>query len=73
MKQLLTSLSSICRAPILSKPKKEEVLYAYLEVTNYAVSLVLVRSKDGIKGLSTMSINLYRRPSHVIYLSRKQY
>ena len=30
--------------PILSRPEKEEVLYAYLAVTDYAVSLVLVRN-----------------------------
>ena len=35
--------------PILSRPEKEEVLYAYLAVTDYAVSLVLVRNKDGIQ------------------------
>ena len=34
---------------ILSKPKKEEVLYAYLLVTDYAVSLVLVRNENGIQ------------------------
>ena len=33
---------------ILSKPEKEEVLYAYLAVTDYVVSLVLVRNEDGI-------------------------
>ncbi|XP_075666144.1 uncharacterized protein LOC142635980 [Castanea sativa] len=35
--------------PILSRPKKEEVLYAYLVVTNYAVSLVLIRNDDGVQ------------------------
>ncbi|XP_075675060.1 uncharacterized protein LOC142644302 [Castanea sativa] len=35
--------------PILSRPEKEEVLYAYLAVTDYAVSLVLVRNADGIQ------------------------
>ena len=34
---------------ILSKPKKEEVLYAYLLVTDYAVSLVLVRNENGVQ------------------------
>ena len=37
--------------PILSRLKKEEVFYAYLAVTDYAVSLVLVRNKDGIQRL----------------------
>ncbi|XP_075633844.1 uncharacterized protein LOC142606365 [Castanea sativa] len=35
--------------PILSRPEKEEVLYAYLAVTNHAVSLVLVRNDDGVQ------------------------
>ena len=43
LKQYLSS------SPILSKPKKEEVLYAYLAVTDYVVSLVLVRNKDGVQ------------------------
>ena len=35
--------------PILSKPNKEEVLYAYLAVMDYAVSFILVRNEDGIQ------------------------
>ncbi|XP_075670165.1 uncharacterized protein LOC142639925 [Castanea sativa] len=35
--------------PILSRSQKEEVLYAYLAVTNHAVSLVLVRNDDGVQ------------------------
>ena len=35
--------------PILSRLEKEEVLYAYLVITNYVVSLVLVRNKDGVQ------------------------
>jgi len=35
--------------PILSKPEKEEVLYAYLVVTDYVANLVLVRNKDRIQ------------------------
>ena len=42
LKQYLSS------PPILSRPKKEEVLYAYLSVTNYVVSLVLVRNENGV-------------------------
>ena len=34
---------------ILSRPEKEEVLNAYLTVTDYAVSLVLVRNEDGVQ------------------------
>ena len=35
--------------PILSKPEKEEVLYAYLAVTDYVANLVLVRNNDRIQ------------------------
>ena len=34
---------------ILSRPEKEEVLYAYLVVTNHTVSLILVRNEDEIQ------------------------
>ena len=37
--------------PILSWPDKEEMLYAYLVVTDYAVSFILVRNEDGIQRL----------------------
>ena len=36
---------------ILYRPNKEEVLYAYLAVTDYAVSIVLVRNEDGVQRL----------------------
>lgn len=35
--------------PTLFTPEKEEVLYAYLVVTDYAVNLVLVRNEDGVQ------------------------
>ena len=34
---------------VLSSPEKEEVLYAYLAVTDYAISLVLVRNENGVQ------------------------
>ena len=34
---------------VLSRRKKEEVLYVYLAVTNYAVSLFLVRNESGVQ------------------------
>ncbi|XP_075663198.1 uncharacterized protein LOC142632734 [Castanea sativa] len=39
----------LSRPPILSTPKKEEVLYAYLVVTNHSVSLVLIWNDDGVQ------------------------
>ena len=35
--------------PILSRPDKEEVLYAYLAVTMHVVSFVLVKNEDGVQ------------------------
>ena len=45
LKQYFSSL------PILSRLEKDEVLYAYLAITDYAVSLVLVRNENGIQRL----------------------
>ena len=37
--------------PILSRLEKEEVLYAYLVVIDYAVNLILVRNEDRVERL----------------------
>ena len=37
--------------PILSRLEKEEVLYAYLVVIDYAINLVLVRNEDRVERL----------------------
>ena len=34
---------------VLSSLEKEEVLYAYLAVTDYAISLVLVKNETGVQ------------------------
>ena len=34
---------------VLSRPEKEEILYAYLAVTDYAASLLLVRNKSEVQ------------------------
>ena len=39
----------LSRPPFLSRSEKEEVLYAYLAVTYYAFSLVLVRNESGVQ------------------------
>ena len=36
---------------ILSRPEKEEILYAYIVVTPHAISLVLIRVEEGIQSL----------------------
>ena len=39
----------LSRPPVLSRPEKEEVLYVYLAVTDYAISLVLVRNESRVQ------------------------
>lgn len=39
----------LANPPILSRPKKEEVLYAYIVVTNHVVSLVLIGIDLGVQ------------------------
>lgn len=39
----------LANPPILSRPKKEEVLYAYIAVTNHVVSLVLIGIDLGVQ------------------------
>jgi len=34
---------------VLSRPEKEKILYAYLAVTDYVVSLVLVKNESGVQ------------------------
>ena len=41
----------LSRPPIMSKPKKEEVLFAYIAVALHMVSLVLIRVDDGVQRL----------------------
>lgn len=35
--------------PILSRPKKEEVLYAYATITAHVVNLVQVQTEEGVQ------------------------
>ena len=35
--------------PIMSRPEEEEVLFAYIAMAFYAVSLVLVRVENGVQ------------------------
>ena len=37
--------------PILSRPKEEEVLFAYIVMASHVVSLVLVKVEDGVQQL----------------------
>ena len=56
---------------ILSKLKKEEVLYAYLIVTNYAISLILIRKKDRVqKPVYYISKSLQKTETHYLPLEK---
>ena len=39
----------LSRPPIMSSPEEDEVLFAYIIVASYAVSLVLIRIDSGIQ------------------------
>ena len=39
----------LSRPPIMSSPEVDEVLFAYLEITSYAISFVLIRVDSGIQ------------------------
>ena len=39
----------LARPPVMSSPEPDEVLFAYIAVTSYAVSLVLIRVDNGVQ------------------------
>ena len=39
----------LSRPPIMSRPKVDEVLFAYITVASHAVSLVLIRDDSGVQ------------------------
>ena len=39
----------LSRPPIMSSPKVDEVLFAYLAIASYAISFVLIRVDNGIQ------------------------
>ena len=41
----------LSRLPIMSSPKVDEVLYAYIAIAHHAVSLVLIRNDNGLQKL----------------------
>ena len=61
----------LAHPPILSRPEKEEILYAYIAVTPHAVSLVLVRVEEGIQNQCIMSVNPSKRLKLGIFLLRR--
>lgn len=62
----------LLRPLILSRPEKEEVFYAYLAVTDYAVSLVLVKNKNGVqKPVYCVSKSLQESETRYLPLERR--
>ena len=39
----------LSRPPIMSSPEVDEVLFTYLAIASYAISLVLIRVDNGIQ------------------------
>ena len=54
--------------PIMSSPEADEVLFAYITVAPYAVSLVLIRIDDGIQR-PVSYVNKSLHEAKVSYLS----
>ena len=61
----------LCPPPVFSKPKKEEILYAYLAVIDYAISLVLVRNESGVqRPVYYVSKSLHKAETHFLPLEK---
>ena len=58
----------LTRPPIMSSPEPDEVLFAYITVTPYAVSLVLIRVDNGIQR-PVYYVNKSLHEAEVRYLS----
>ena len=57
------------RPPIMSNPKMNEVLFAYIVVAHYAVNLVLIRVDNGIqRPIYYVSKSLYKVEVHYLPL-----
>ena len=56
---------------VLSRPEKNEVLYAYIVVTNHAVSLVLVRTENGMqRPVYYISKSLQKEETQYLHLEK---
>ena len=61
----------LARPPIMSSPEPDEVLFAYIAMAPYAVSLVLIRVDCGIQRPVYYVVSHYMKPKYVIYHWRK--
>ena len=56
---------------ILARPENEEVLYAYIVVTNHAVSLVLVRTENGMqRPVYYINKSLQKEETHYLHFEK---
>ena len=61
----------LSRSPIMSSPKTDEVLFAYIAVAPHAISLVLIRVDNGIQRLVYyMSKSLHKAEIHYFPLEK---
>ena len=61
----------LARPPIMSSPEPDEVLFAYIAVTPYAVSLVLIRVDNGIqRPVYYVSKSLHKTEVHYLPLEK---
>ena len=61
----------LARPPIMSSPEPNEVLFAYIAVAPYVVSLVLIRVDGGVQWPVYFVISHCMKPKCVIYHWRK--
>ena len=61
----------LARPPIMSSPEPDEVLFAYIAVAAYAVSLVLIRVDNGIqRPIYYVSKSLHEAEVHYLPLEK---
>ena len=61
----------LARPPIMSSPEPDEVLFAYLAVAPYAVSLILIRVDGGVqRPVYYMSKSLHETEVHYLPLEK---
>ena len=61
----------LARPPIMSSPEPDEVLFAYIVVAPYAVSLVLIRVDGGVQGpVYYVSKSLHEAKVHYLPLEK---
>ena len=61
----------LARPPIMSSPELDEVLFAYIAVAPYAISLVLIRIDGGVQGpVYYVSKSLHEAEVHYLLLEK---